>query len=443
MCGIAGYIGESKRPKVTYELMTTLFDYLELRGTDASGIWGVEGSKKSRIIYHKEPIKSSKFIKTDIWKKVQRLKPNLLLCHARATSPGIGHARHNSNNHPFVSSDKRIGLIHNGRVSEFDFLKKKYEIKSDTDSEVLLRMFEEGIDYNYPEEWIKGIDADICHRLHGIREIWSVINKGAMAVAFGERIDEHKRYLWLFHNEKRPLWFADTRETLGQIFFFSAPEIWYRGLAAVDHLKNLFLGSDDLIEVPVGQVFQFEIDEKHKHVEKWRRFNIKIGKTTNWEAGEKKIPIQELPQEVKVITGMNDDDELPVKEKAVTTPYKYQQHQQRQTSYDYLPSQQGGCHHPRLPGPVHHNSVTNAACGIDPDDYDDDPFQMAAFSGEEHEEVCSQIETLATNISTAVSNALQEGNLGLGEYQQIISSLEDTERDLKGTLALSGGGGLC
>ena len=437
MCGIAGYIGESKKPKITYDLMTTLFDYLEIRGTDAAGIWGVESGKKARVIYHKEPIKSSRFIKTDIWKKVQRLRPNLLLCHARATSPGIGRAAVNSNNHPFVSSDKRIGLIHNGRVSEFDFLKKKYEIKSDTDSEVLLRMYEEGIDYNSPEEWIEGIHPDVCHRLHGIKEIWSCIDKGAMAVGIGERIDEHTRYLWLFHNERRPLWLADCRAQLGQIFFFSSPEIWYRGLAAVNSLKNLFLGSDDLIEIPVGEVFFLEIDKEHKHVEKWKRFDMKVGQSTDWEAGDY-IPVQEMPSDIKIVTGMNDDEELPHKE-TKTVYHQHQQHQQyqQQQYYNSYPQTTGGNHHPRLPGPTSSASCTNDC--FDPDDYDDDPFQMAAFNGTEHEELCGQIETHASNIATAVSNALQEGSLGLVEYQQIISSLEDTERDLKGTLALSGG----
>ena len=61
MCGLAGYIGSSKKPKISYELATALFDSLEIRGMDASGIWGTEPGNGS-IIYHKEPVNSSRFI---------------------------------------------------------------------------------------------------------------------------------------------------------------------------------------------------------------------------------------------------------------------------------------------------------------------------------------------------------------------------------------------
>lgn len=202
MCGIAGFIGLSKKPKATYEIMTSLFDFLEFRGTDASGIWATESGKNGRVFYHKEPIKSSQFVNKDFWKKLRKPKINLLLTHARATSRGNGHASTNSNNHPFVSSDKRIGMVHNGTIDEATFLSKKYQCFSETDSEVILRIFEKGMEDKME---LEEIPDRISHRLGGIKDIWSTITEGAMAVALGEREDDSQRNLFLFRNDQRPL----------------------------------------------------------------------------------------------------------------------------------------------------------------------------------------------------------------------------------------------
>ena len=67
MCGIAGYIGKSKRPKFTYDLITGIFDKLEARGLDASGVYGTEFGEYGKVIYHKEPTRSSDFVKQDFW----------------------------------------------------------------------------------------------------------------------------------------------------------------------------------------------------------------------------------------------------------------------------------------------------------------------------------------------------------------------------------------
>jgi len=78
MCGIAGYIGHSKRPKLSFKLITSIFDHLEIRGTDASGVWGTEFGEDGRIIYHKEPIRSSEFIRKPFWYKLKKIKTDML-----------------------------------------------------------------------------------------------------------------------------------------------------------------------------------------------------------------------------------------------------------------------------------------------------------------------------------------------------------------------------
>lgn len=401
MCGIAGYIGQSKKPKVTYELITHLFDYLEMRGTDAAGVWGTEQGKDGCVIYHKEPIKSSEFIKKDFWKQLRKMKTNMLLVHARATSRGNGHARHNQNNHPFVSSDKRIGMIHNGTIEEASFLKEKYQILSSTDSEVLLRMYEHGLEETALE--IKdgnGVAPDIAERMNGVKDIWSVISKGAMAVAFGERIDDHTRYLFLFRNSQRPLWIADLRDVLGQVFFFSSPEIWYRAVASSDNLKDVCSGTEKLIEVPTKQVWFFKIDERNPSMNgssEFFRFNMEVSdKGEKWKSDGLKV-VKAPKHDLDVLTHLDDYEELAT---------------------DTQPSR--------------------SLVQYDPDNYDE-PFPGAELScqgGTEHENVCKQITDLANSIEISANNSVMEGSMNPHDYMELLEMLEQIRTDLEGTLRI-------
>ena len=415
MCGIAGYIGKSKKPKITYELATCLFDFLELRGTDAAGIWGTESGKKGRIVYHKEPIRSSNFIKLDIWKRIEKLKPNLLLLHARATSPGVGHASNNKNNHPFVSSDHRIGMIHNGRVSEAEFLKQKYQIRSDTDSEVLLRMYEHGVEHE--EDIDVDAEPDVAARLKGLRDIWSLVHEGAMAVAFGEIVNADTRHLYLFRNQHRPLWLADVRDTLGQIFFFSSPDIWYRAVASSDNLKSACESMNSLIEIPVGQVWFFKIDKENPCVgydeNSYAKFDIEIGNTsTLWDQGNPcqiKEPVMNLP----VISHLDAEDRV-----VYSSNRKHLANgQQRQTGLVQW-------QHPQRP---------TATCGTqdDPCNYWDEEQQ---FRGTEHEEEVTEIESLLSDLSAQMTNYFMEGSLRPEDYEEGLESLKHVKEELEGAI---------
>ena len=184
-----------------------MFIKTESRGEDATGIWGTGSGK---IIYHKEPVKVKEFVAGDMWKKVRKLNPDLLLMHARAASLGVGSPKINKNNHPFVSKDCTTAIIHNGRIPDVDYdqLKKQYAVESDCDSEMFLRVFEHGKE-----------------PVDGIKDIWSYMHRSHMAVAIGEHLGQNRR-LWLFRNTHRPLWLTDMRDKLGQVFFFSDTDIW-------------------------------------------------------------------------------------------------------------------------------------------------------------------------------------------------------------------------
>ena len=416
MCGIAGYIGKSKNPKITYELATCLFDYLELRGTDAAGIWGTEAGKKGRIIYHKEPGRSSNFIKLDIWKRVEKLKPNLLLLHARATSPGVGHASDNKNNHPFVSSDRSIAMIHNGRVSEAEFLKQKYQIRSDTDSEVLLRMYEHGVEHE--DEIDVDAEPDVSARLKGLRDIWSLVHEGAMAVAFGEIIDADTRHLYLFRNQHRPLWLADVRDTLGQIFFFSSPDIWYRAVASSDTLKSACESMNSLIEMPVGQVWFFKIDKENPCVgydeNSYAKFDIEVGIAgTVWDKGNL-CQIKEPAMNLPVISHLDEEDRV------IYSPNRKHLANGRQqpTPNTLVPCK-----------PQQHSKPT---CGLQDDACWDE--QEQPFRGTEHEEIVQEIDSLLSDFSAQLTNYFMESSLRPEDYEDSLESLKHVKEELEGAI---------
>jgi glucosamine 6-phosphate synthetase-like amidotransferase/phosphosugar isomerase protein len=225
VCGICGYIGQSVDQNVTYQLMTHLFEKTEVRGEDAAGIWGP--ANDGEVLYHKEPCKSSIFVKRPFWKSLADHSPDLMLCHARAASMGVGVPSVNRNNHPFISWDGTIGLVHNGRIpdTEYRALKKRYPTTSACDSEIVLRIFEAGkfADEDRTKEFEPyGL---VSQGLTGMKDIWSYLSLGHMAVAIGETQNDNRR-LWLFRNKHRSLWLADMRSQLGQVFFFSAPQIW-------------------------------------------------------------------------------------------------------------------------------------------------------------------------------------------------------------------------
>lgn len=424
MCGIAGFIGKSKKPKVTAELATQLFDFLELRGRDAAGVWGAEGGKKeNNIIYHKEPGRSSEFIKRSFWKKIQNTKPNILLLHARATSPGVGHANVNKNNHPFVSADFRIGMIHNGRVNEADFLKDKYKIKSETDSEVLLRMYEHGvdlkdnIDIEVNEEGDFDLDPEIISRIKGLKEIWSWVHRGAMAVAYGEYVDLDTRYLWLFRNEHRPLWIGDAREALGQIFFFSSPDIWYRAISSSASLRNACESMNSLIEIPVGQIWFFKVDKENPYIgydeNSYSIFDIDIGdKKETWEKENVKVCDIKEPQMSLNVTSDLDDDECIIYSKnkidnnSITIP---------ETDALTKKIQEA-------------NKKKNKR--NDPDDYG--PCNYNTFNGTEHEELITEIDAMIADFNTDLTNSFLEGSIADSDYEEVLEALDSIKEEIEG-----------
>lgn len=273
MCGIFGYIGKSKNKEITYQISNALFINTFRRGEHATGFWACEAGADGRIFYDKEGIKSTDYVNGSFWKSFSGVDADLFLGHCRQCSHGVGNQHTNKNNHPHVSSNKKIALVHNGRIPEHDILKNKYSLRSECDSEVLLAMYEvahhdcdeEVLANTYPES-----SLDIAKKIQGMAEIFKYVQYGAMALAIGER-DGQDRYLILHRDDQRPLHSVDLRQELGQIFFFSTIEIWKDSLNMVKHddLKKFIpdkqeigiLDQDELIifkKTIAGNAEQFE-----------------------------------------------------------------------------------------------------------------------------------------------------------------------------------------
>lgn len=192
----------------------------------------------------------------EIWKNVENLNPNLLLCHARGASTGSGSPKENTNNHPFVVDDLSIALIHNGRVPNkvCEILKNKYQVHTSCDSEILLRIIQSQ----------KTI-------LEGIEKIWSLAYESHMAVVIGE-FYQNKRELYIFRNEHRTAFCVDLIDSLGQIFFVSTDEIWKNSIKNID-LKY------KIEEVPPEEVWHFTSEE---FIE-LNKYSVKSEGLENWK----------------------------------------------------------------------------------------------------------------------------------------------------------------
>lgn len=423
MCGIAGLIGESKDPIASFEILTQLFKHTQSRGEDAAGFWGVEAGEHGAIAYHKEPGKSTEFIQKKIWKKMNKFNADLMMLHCRAATLGSGSPAINKNNHPFVSSDKTVSLIHNGKVPDIEYraLEKRYETVSSCDSEILLRIIENGNDrevdklknkfYNIPDEFLI--------RLAAISDIWSYMSYGAMAVAIGERLENNGRRLWLFRNKHRTLWLSDLRQTLGQVFFFSTPKIWREAVESC-YLAKRYTVNNKIIEFPDDEIWMMELSKDQRTVGNgnMKKFNVETtNSSTPWKLNGESFTIDKKECPVRLITKLDDDDNVITKHK----PKVYEQ------SRSYVATQ-----------------FSNSNRNID---YEDDEIfelteenvvfrdvQDTAIATNQILSKCSIIRKIVDDIEVDAENKLREGSMTDAGYSDLIESLEQIETDLSNTL---------
>lgn len=442
MCGICGYIGESKNPEITFDLATHLFEKTEIRGEDAAGLWGVVDDRK--VVYHKEPVKSSVFVKRPMWAKIGELHPNLLICHARAASMGVGVPAINKNNHPFISRDGRIGLVHNGRIPDVEYkaLKKKFPTLSNCDSEILLRIFEAGR-YSGEERTkeFNTFDDDVASRLTGLKDIWSFLSLGHMAVAIGETKGDGVRRLWLFRNKHRSLWLADMRKPLGQVFFFSVPQIWRAAVDDTPGIKPFLSGGIKLIELPPEEIWMFNTSPELALTKRQSLKRFEVCASGSYNAMQEEQIVATLPSaertaadKVELITELGEDEKEPAYKKEEERTGMGFQYGNRSAPFGF-----GGHNHgARDPITSGGNSTGQSTALVLPINQQDSVMTLPTedIEGEDIDKLCDGLSELASQIKTVFGNKLTEGSVSVQDFQDLKQSLEQTELDMEATLRI-------
>lgn len=129
MCGIVGYIGK----KDAYPIIVKGLKRLEYRGYDSAGVALLNDGKIN--VYKKQ----GKVSNLEEFAKDLDTSGHIGIGHTRWATHG---APSDINAHPHYSELGDIAIIHNGIIENYDSLKKElvrkgYEFKSDTDTEVL------------------------------------------------------------------------------------------------------------------------------------------------------------------------------------------------------------------------------------------------------------------------------------------------------------------
>ena len=136
MCGIVGYIGFRE----AYPIILKGLQRLEYRGYDSAGIALFDGTDIK--------LSKTKGKVADLKSKIENEIPT-------TGTLGIGHTRwathgvpNDVNSHPHYSNSGDLVIIHNGIIENYESLKKElikrgYEFKSDTDTEVLINLIED------------------------------------------------------------------------------------------------------------------------------------------------------------------------------------------------------------------------------------------------------------------------------------------------------------
>lgn len=158
MCGIVGFTGNNEAAPILLDGLSKL----EYRGYDSAGIAVRNGDAEPEIVKAKGKLKVLKEMTND--------------GKAVKGACGIGHTRwatHGEpstvNAHPHCSDDENVIAVHNGIIENYQelrekLIKKGYSFKSETDTEVAVKL----IDYYYKKYLGTPVDA-LNHALVRIR----------------------------------------------------------------------------------------------------------------------------------------------------------------------------------------------------------------------------------------------------------------------------------
>ncbi|MBB6332884.1 glucosamine--fructose-6-phosphate aminotransferase (isomerizing) [Chryseobacterium sediminis] len=141
MCGIVGYTGFQD----AYEIVINGLRRLEYRGYDSAGI--VLESPDNKLEVEKTKGKVEDLVNIS---KELKGKSKIGMGHTRWATHGVPSDR---NSHPHLSNNGKIAVVHNGIIENYDTIKtmlteKGFTFKSETDTEVLVNLFQYFMDIN-------------------------------------------------------------------------------------------------------------------------------------------------------------------------------------------------------------------------------------------------------------------------------------------------------
>ncbi len=181
MCGIIGYIGFREARTVLLESLKRL-DY---RGYDSSGVAIID--KKLKVYKEVGEI-------ANVEKQIPLLKGTTGIGHTRWATHGIVTKE---NAHPHLSCDKKIAIVHNGIIENFNKLKEELKKKghtftSQTDSEVIVHLIGDAYKGNLEEavfasvKKIKGSYAIVAVSQDEPGKIVGVRNESPLVIGVGD-----------------------------------------------------------------------------------------------------------------------------------------------------------------------------------------------------------------------------------------------------------------
>tara|TARA_R110001592_G_scaffold2956_3_gene16564 strand:+ start:2501 stop:4339 length:1839 start_codon:yes stop_codon:yes gene_type:complete len=135
MCGIVGYLGHRE----AYTVIIKGLQRLEYRGYDSAGVALLNEGDLN--VYKKK----GKVADLHNYAKGKNLTSNIGIGHTRWATHGEPNDK---NAHPHVSNSGKLAIIHNGIIENYsslktDLVKKGFDFKSDTDSEVFINFIED------------------------------------------------------------------------------------------------------------------------------------------------------------------------------------------------------------------------------------------------------------------------------------------------------------
>ncbi len=138
MCGIFGYIGGDGAVMTVVEGLHKL----EYRGYDSAGVAVIGDDGKLKVV---KKVGYVSDLARLVFARSNKLQGKIAIGHTRcATHGGVNQV----NAHPHVDCNRRIAVVHNGVIENFDHLKKSlikkgHKFRSQTDTEVIAHLIED------------------------------------------------------------------------------------------------------------------------------------------------------------------------------------------------------------------------------------------------------------------------------------------------------------